>query len=150
MERQFNNGDFEKLLRDNANQYRMYPSEKVWKGIHSALHTRRRWYGLTAAIMFLVTGSIVSIIIYNDKPGKNNLTEQKNNSIQNSDQQQIPAIASKETKTFTPAINEIKPADHRTTNLTELYLMALFLITPTGDDKQSNVDLNNNLSNSIE
>jgi hypothetical protein len=71
MERQFNNGDFEKLLRDNANQYRMYPSEKVWKGIHSSLHTRRRWYGLTAAIMLLVTGSIVSIIIYSDKPGKN-------------------------------------------------------------------------------
>jgi hypothetical protein len=70
MERQFNNGDFEKLLRDNANQYRMYPSEKVWKGIHSALHTRRRWYGLSAAIMFLLTGSIVSIIIYNDNPEK--------------------------------------------------------------------------------
>jgi hypothetical protein len=86
MERQFNNGDFEKLLRDNANQYRMYPSEKVWKGIHSALHTRRRWYGLTAAIMLLVTGSIVSIIIYSDKPEKNNLTSQKNISIQNSTQ----------------------------------------------------------------
>jgi hypothetical protein len=88
MERQFNNGDFEKLLRDNANQYRMYPSEKVWKGIHSSLHTRRRWYGLTAAIMLLVTGSIISIIIYNDNPGKNNLTDQKNISIQNSSQKQ--------------------------------------------------------------
>ena len=92
MERQFNNGDFEKLLRDNANQYRMYPSEKVWKGIDSALHTRRRWYGLTAVIMFLLTGSIVSIIIYNDNTGKNNSAELKTNSIQNSDQQQVPAI----------------------------------------------------------
>ena len=100
MERQFNNGDFEKLLRDNANQYRMYPSEKVWKGIHSALHTRRRWYGLTAVIMFLLTGSIVSIIIYNDNSGKNKSAELKTNSIQNNDQQQVPAIASKETITF--------------------------------------------------
>src|SRR6187401_2796555 len=98
MERQFNNGDFEKLLRDNANQYRMYPSEKVWKGIHSALHTRRRWYGLTAGIMFLVTSSIVSIIIYNDKPGKNNSGELKNISIQNTGQQEIAATASNETK----------------------------------------------------
>lgn len=74
MERRFNNGDFEKLVRDNANQYRMYPSEKVWKGVHSALHSRRKWYGLTAAIMFLVTGSIVSLFIFNtDKSGNNNL-----------------------------------------------------------------------------
>ena len=150
MERQFNNGDFEKLLRDNANQYRMYPSEKVWKGIHSALHTRRRWYGLTAAIMFLVTGSIVSIIIYNDNPGKNNSAEQKNNSIQNSDQQQVLATASKETKTFTPAINEIKPADRLTANLAELYINGPIFNTPAGNDIQPDLNLNNNLSNIID
>src|SRR4030095_7475996 len=88
MERQFNNGDFEKLLRDNANQYRMYPSEKVWKGIHSALHTRRRWYGLTAAIMFLLTGSVVSFFIFSDKQGKNNLAEQKITAVQNNTQKE--------------------------------------------------------------
>ncbi|HEY5969415.1 MAG TPA: hypothetical protein VIU35_15655, partial [Chitinophagaceae bacterium] len=150
MERQFNNGDFEKLLRDNANQYRMYPSEKVWKGIHSALHTRRRWYGLTAVIMFLLTGSIVSIIIYNDNPGKNNSAELKTNSIQNNDQQQVPAIASKETKTFTPAINEINPVDHSTANLAELYLKGPDFNFPTSGDMQSSVDLNNNVRNNIE
>lgn len=147
MERQINNGDFEKLLRDNANQYRMYPSEKVWKGIHSSLHTRRRWYGLTAAIMLLVTGSIVSIIIYSDKPGKNNLTSQKNISVQNNSQKQTLSTVSNETKTFTPAINEIKPADHHTSNLTELYSDGPVFKTPTGGNNHSNVVLNSNLSN---
>jgi len=146
MERQFNNGDFEKLLRDNANQYRMYPSEKVWKGIHSSLHTRRRWYGLTAAIMLLVTGSIVSIIIYSDKPGKNNLTSQKNISVQNNSQKQTLSTVSNETKTFTPAINEIKSADHHTSNLTELYSDGPVFKTPTGGINHSNVVLNSNLS----
>jgi len=150
MERQFNNGDFEKLLRDNANQYRMYPSEKVWNGIHASLHTRRRWYGLTAAIMLLVTGSIVSIIIYSDNPGKNNLTDQKNISIQNSSQKQTPSTVSNKRKTFTPATNEIKPADRRTTNLTELYSDGPVFKTPSGDDKQSSVVLSNNLSNNID
>src|SRR6187399_1385420 len=131
MERQFNNGDFEKLLRDNANQYRMYPSEKVWKGIHSSLHTRRRWYGLTAAIMLLVTGSIVSIIIYNDNPRKN-ITDQENISIKKSGQKQTPSTVSNETKTFTPAVNEIMPADRQTNNLTELYLDGPVFKTPTG------------------
>jgi len=151
MERQFNNGDFEKLLRDNANQYRMYPSEKVWKGIHSSLHSRRRWYGLTAAIMLLVTGSIVSIIIYDDNSGKNNFTDQKNVSIQNNTQKQIISTVSKEPKAlFTPAINEIKPADHRTANLTELYTDGFVFKTPTRDDKQSNAVLSDNLSNTFD
>ena len=150
MERQFNNGDFEKLLRDNANQYRMYPSEKVWKGIHSALHTRRRWYGLTAVIMFLLTGSIVSIIIYNDNSGKNNSAEQKTNSIQNTISNRFLQLPSKETKTFTPAINEIKPADRPTANLTELYLNGPVFNIPTGNDMQSGLNVNNNVSNTIE
>ncbi|HEX6168392.1 MAG TPA: hypothetical protein VFZ33_01775, partial [Chitinophagaceae bacterium] len=149
MERQFNNGDFEKLLRDNANQYRMYPSEKVWKGIHSALHTRRRWYGLTAVIMFLLTGSIVSIIIYNDNPGKNNSAEQKTSSIQNSDPQQVGASASKEIKTFTPAINEIKPANRPTSNLAELYINGPVFTTPASDEMQSGLSLNSNNLNDI-
>jgi hypothetical protein len=143
MERQFNNGDFEKLLRDNANQYRMYPSEKVWKGIHSSLHTRRRWYGLTAAIMFLLTGSIVSIIIYNDNSGKNN-------SIQNRDQQQVLVTASKETKTFTPAINEIKPANRPTANLAELYLHGPVFNIPAGNEIESELSLSNNSRDIIE
>lgn len=149
MERQFNNGDFEKLLRDNANQYRMYPSEKVWKGIHSSLHTRRRWYGLTAAIMLLVTGSIVSIIIYNDNQGRNNLTDQKNISNKNSSQKQTLSTVSDETKTFTPAINKIKAADQQTTNLTELYIDGPVFKTPAENNKQSNEVLGNNLSNNV-
>ena len=147
MERQFNNGEFEKQLRDNANQYRMYPSEKVWNGIHASLHTRRRWYGLTATIMLLVTGSIVSIIIYTDKPGKNNLTDQTNVSIQNISQKQTPSAVSNERKTFTPKSSEIKSADRRKTILTELYSDGPVIKNPAGDDKQSNVVLGNNLSN---
>jgi hypothetical protein len=148
MERQFNNGDFEKLLRDNANQYRMYPSEKVWKGIHSALHTRRRWYGLTALVMFLLTGSIVSIVVYYDKPGQNNQIEQKNDSAQETIQPQVITSTSKETKTFTPAITDIKPAQRPTANLVELYAAVPgFTNTPANDDRQPGLNLNANAVN---
>src|SRR5204863_8516903 len=107
-----------------------------WIGIHSSLHTRRRWYCLTAAIMLLVTGSIVSIIIYNDNPGKN-ISDQKNISIQNNNQKQTSSTVSNKTKTFTPAGIEMKPADRQTNNLTELYLDGPVFKTPTVDDKQS-------------
>jgi len=104
MERQFNNGDFEKLLRDNANQYRMYPSEKVWKGIHSALHTRRRWYGITAAIMFLITGSIVSIIIYNGNSEKNGPNEQ----VITPANKRLASVEKEANQKYTPALNSEK------------------------------------------
>ncbi len=61
MERNFNN-EFERFLKENADQYRLYPSSKVWNGIYSALHTRRKWFGL-GIILLLVTGTLVTILI---------------------------------------------------------------------------------------
>jgi hypothetical protein len=44
MKRNFYTDDFEDLIRQKADQYRMYPSEKVWKEINRSLHSRRKWY----------------------------------------------------------------------------------------------------------
>lgn len=52
MERGFYNDDFEQLIRQKADQYKMFPSDNVWKGIHRSLHTRRKWYGL-GLLLFL-------------------------------------------------------------------------------------------------
>jgi len=46
--------EFEQLLREKTEQYKMYPSEKVWKGIHGSLHTKRRWF--ISGMFLLVTG----------------------------------------------------------------------------------------------
>jgi len=149
MERQFNNGDFEKLLRDNANQYRMYPSEKVWTGIHSTLHTRRRWYGLTALIMFLVTGSVVSFIIFKDKPGQNDLAQQKNIDAQQVDVAQNPSPVSKSQVPFTPAVNKpvaIPIATLSITNINEPYLN---IIDPISPNQQEDVISTNGKLNDV-
>jgi hypothetical protein len=63
MERNFDNRDFEHYLKKNADQYRMYPSEKVWEEIHYSLHPRRRWTGLAISLL-LITGSVVSAIMF--------------------------------------------------------------------------------------
>lgn len=45
MERKFyHTNDFEELIKEKADLYKMYPSDRVWKGINKSLHTRRRWY----------------------------------------------------------------------------------------------------------
>ena len=67
MERNFNN-EFERFLKENADQYRMYPSSKVWNGIYTALHTRRKWFGL-GIVLLLLTGTLVTILItHSSKP----------------------------------------------------------------------------------
>jgi len=52
MERGFYKEDIEELLKEKADQYKMYPSDKVWKGIHRSLHPNRKWYWLSL-ILFL-------------------------------------------------------------------------------------------------
>lgn len=59
MNSDLNNRDFEQFVQQNADQYRMFPSEKVWEGVHSALHKRRRWFGFGLALL-LITAAIVT------------------------------------------------------------------------------------------
>lgn len=54
MESNFYSDEFEQLIREKTEQYKMYPSEKVWKGVHSSLHTKRRWFIMGMSV--LVTG----------------------------------------------------------------------------------------------
>ncbi len=142
MERHFNNEDFEKQLRDNANQYRMYPSEKVWKNIHSALHTRRRWYGISAAIMFLLTGTIVSIIFYNGNPGKNNnLNEER---VQTNPRDPIASLKDQPKDIFSPAINNQNTKVKKTGGVERPFLANEPLNFITGNDEQPDLtDLQN-------
>jgi hypothetical protein len=51
MERDFYNEEFENLIREKTDQYKMYPSDKVWKGIHSSLHARRRRFVIGMSVL---------------------------------------------------------------------------------------------------
>ena len=53
-ESNFYSDDFERLIRDKTEQYKMYPSENVWKGVHNSLHTKRKWF--IGGMSVLVTG----------------------------------------------------------------------------------------------
>jgi hypothetical protein len=56
MERGFYNEDIEELLKEKADQYKMYPSDKVWKGIHRSLHPNRKWYWLSLLLFLGAVG----------------------------------------------------------------------------------------------
>jgi len=55
-ERNLYGEDFEKQLKEKADQFKMYPSDKVWNEVHGSLHIRRRRF--VAGMSFLI-GSIL-------------------------------------------------------------------------------------------
>ena len=95
MQSNFNNRDFERFLKQNADQYRMIPSEKVWEGINNTLHTRRRrWLGFGLALL-LITSSLVTWVML--LPGNNEMQ-----------QAYLPASSSFKKAALNP---DTKPAD---------------------------------------
>jgi hypothetical protein len=71
MESNYRNREFEQYVKENADQYRMFPSENVWKGINNTLHTRRKWYGIGLAFLLLMTGSAVTWVMMSYPVAKN-------------------------------------------------------------------------------
>lgn len=63
MESNYRNKEFEQFVKENADDYKMFPSEKVWKGIHNTLHTRRKWYGIGLAFLLFLTGTAVTVVM---------------------------------------------------------------------------------------
>jgi hypothetical protein len=56
-ESSFYSDEFEQLIREKTEQYKMYPSENVWKGVHNSLHTKRKWF--IGSMAFLVIGILL-------------------------------------------------------------------------------------------
>ncbi len=65
MESNYNSDNFERLLRESSDQYRMYPSESVWKNVYRALHTRRKWFGIGFLLLMLSAGFVTTIMLSN-------------------------------------------------------------------------------------
>jgi len=92
MESNFSNRDFEQYVKQNADQYRMFPSDKVWKGVNNALHTRRKWYGFWLGFLLLTTGGAVTWVMTTPPgSGKQNIATVKNDSPASSSGQTIVA-----------------------------------------------------------
>lgn len=70
MQRNIYTDDFERLIRQKADQYKMYPSDQVWKGIYQSLHGRRRWRWAGLAIFLVGIGVFTGNWYLTDKPAQ--------------------------------------------------------------------------------
>lgn len=74
MDGRFNDREFERFLRENADNHRLYPSDEVWNRIHAKLHSRKRWY--TAGIsLLLMTALAVTAIMIPDRDSESGLAK---------------------------------------------------------------------------
>lgn len=72
----FYNDEFEQLLKENADQFSMYPSRRVWHSIYNNLHPGRRWPSVVISLLFI--SSLILIGYLNT--GENSITRQINSS----------------------------------------------------------------------
>ncbi len=68
MEEKFYLDDFELSLQEQANQFKMAPTKKVWHGIYNDLHPGRRWPSVVVSLLLLF--SIVFIGYINNNTNK--------------------------------------------------------------------------------
>ena len=70
--------EFERQLKDKTDQFKMYPSDKVWSKVHSSLHTGQRRFVAGMAILigsFLVIAG--SQLIFSSHPVNSKIAETK-------------------------------------------------------------------------
>ena len=65
MEKNFYPDNFEQLLKESTDNFRMYPSKRVWHSIYNDLHPSRKWPSLAIWIL------LISSIVYIGLPTKN-------------------------------------------------------------------------------
>lgn len=51
MDRSHYRDELEELISESADQYKMYPSDRVWKEINRKLHPKRKWYWIGFAVL---------------------------------------------------------------------------------------------------
>lgn len=64
MEQHFYRDDFEQMLKDTTEDFRMYPSRKIWHSIYNDLHPDRKWPSF--AVCLLLLSSILYIGVSNN------------------------------------------------------------------------------------
>lgn len=84
MERNIHIDEFEEFLKEKADQYKMYPSDKAWDNIHRSVHPRKKWAYLSLTLLLLL-GTAIFVDQHNHYLSGNNRLTFNNNNFKRSD-----------------------------------------------------------------
>ena len=77
MERKLYTDDFERLLREKSDEFRMYPSRRIWNSIYNNIHPGKKWPSVAMSIMLITSLLLVGYLntkdnlIYSSKDPSN-------------------------------------------------------------------------------
>src|ERR1700749_532368 len=54
MENKFYTDEFERLLKERSDEFRMYPSKRVWHSIYNDLHPGRKWPSIAMSLLIII------------------------------------------------------------------------------------------------
>lgn len=74
MENEFYTDEFEQLIKEKADQFRMYPSKRVWHSIYNNLHPSRRWPSVVMSLLLITSLMLIGHLNTSD----NTITRQIN------------------------------------------------------------------------
>ncbi len=117
MEKDFYRDGFEQMLKDTTEDFRMYPSRKVWHSLYNDLHPDRKWPSLAVCLVLLT--AILHIGVSNN----NSISSKSNNlmvaSLANNEQANETIVQSAfngaENSTAAPVVAINKPSAGNTT-----------------------------------
>ena len=132
MENNFNNRDFEQFVKQNADQYRMFPSEKVWNGINNTLHTRRRWYGIGLGLLLLTTAGVTWVMLLSPSGKKEQVSSTPATFVKKSTAPKKQTAGVAIIAPAKPVDSKVAVADHADNLLNNLFLADV--IRPFNDE----------------
>ena len=72
MENKFYIDDFERYLKEKADEFKMYPSKRVWNSIYNDMHPGSRWPSISMCIVLICTLFLVGFLNTNTTSSDNN------------------------------------------------------------------------------
>ena len=81
MDRNFYTDDFERLLREKSDEFRLYPSKRIWHSIYNNIHPGRKWPSVAMSITLITAILLMGYLNTNnsnlDTVSGNNTLQQK-------------------------------------------------------------------------
>ncbi len=73
MERRIYTDKFEQLLKEKSDEFRMYPSKRVWHSIYNDLHPGRKWPSIAMSILLIIALLLIGYLNTGDNNGAKNI-----------------------------------------------------------------------------
>lgn len=137
MEPGFYNEDIEELLKEKADQYKMYPSDKVWKGIHRSLHPNRKWYWFSLILFLSAVGYYTFIEFITPSTATKSISENSSSTTIAKPTETVEANTTK--AIIVPFGNPNKQAGNTSGNETR---QRAFVLNPDNSDGNTGVVVN--------